>query len=156
MQLLGKIMVARRENVTSPLEFRFTGGDDRNMNWMQVQVIDPPEPPAVRSLTLKVTPPGYTNWPEEDREATSPRPLLAGSRVQLAGKATKRLKPASRLRFDDGRELAARDRRRRPDVPRGKAVARGIGRSAARADRGEIDRLHVPSDRRRRRRGRRR
>ena len=29
MQLLGKAMVARRENVSSPLEFRFTGGDDR-------------------------------------------------------------------------------------------------------------------------------
>ncbi len=105
MQFLGKAMVARRENVSSPLEFRFTGGDDRNMNWIQVQVIDPPEPPAVCSLTLTVTPPGYTNWPAEEREATSPRPLLAGSHVQLAGKTTKRLKPASKLRFDDGRVL---------------------------------------------------
>lgn len=105
MQLLGKAMVARRENVTSPLEFRCTGGDDGNMNWTQVQVIDPPELPAVRRLTLKITPPAYTNWPEEDREATSTRPLLAGSRVQLAGKATKRLKPSSTLRLDDGRVL---------------------------------------------------
>ena len=108
MQLLGKMMVARRENVTAPLEFRFTGGDDRNMSWIEVQVIDPPEPPAVRGLTLTITPPGYTNWPEEEREATSTRPLLAGSRVQLAGKATKRLKPASRLRFDDGRVCPSR------------------------------------------------
>jgi len=105
MQLLGKAMVARRENMTSSLEFCFTGGDDQNMNWTEVQVIDPPEPPAVRSLTLKITPPSYTTWPEENREATSPRPLLAGSRVELAGKATKRLKPASKLRFDDGRVL---------------------------------------------------
>ncbi len=105
MQLLGKVMVARCENVTSPLEFCFTGGDDRKMHWIEVRVIDPPEPPAVRSLMLKITPPSYTNWPDEEREATSPRPLLAGSRVQLAGKATKRLKPASVLRFDDGHVL---------------------------------------------------
>jgi len=103
MQLLGKVMVARRENVTSSLEFCFTGGDDRNNNWAMVQVIDPPEPPTVQSLTLKITPPAYTTWPAEEREATSPRPLLAGSRVRLVGKATKRLKPASKLRFDDGR-----------------------------------------------------
>jgi hypothetical protein len=102
MQLLGEIMVARRENVTAPLEFCFTGGDDRTMNWIAVEVIDPP---VVRALTLTITPPGYTNWPEEEREATSTRPILAGSRVQLAGKATKPLQPASRLRFDDGREL---------------------------------------------------
>ena len=105
MQLLNNKMVARRENVTSPLEFRITGGDDRNMRWLDVQVIDPPEPPAVCGLTLRITPPGYTNWPEEEREATSTRPLLAGLRVQLTGKATKRLKPASRLRFDDGRVI---------------------------------------------------
>ena len=105
MQLLGKIDGRAARNVTSPLEFCFTGGDDRNMHWTEVQVIDPPEPPAVRALTLKITPPSYTNWPEEEREATSTRPLLAGSRVQLAGKATKRLKPASTLRFDDGRVL---------------------------------------------------
>ncbi len=102
MQLVGEVMLARRENVTAPLEFCFTGGDDRNMNWIEVRVIDPP---VVRDLMLTVSPPEYTNWPEEQREATLTRPLLAGSRVQIAGKATKRLKPASILRFDDGREL---------------------------------------------------
>ena len=105
MQLLGKTMAARRENVTLPLEFRCTGGDDWGMPWIEVQVIDPPETPAVRALSLKITPPRYTNWPEEDREATSPRPILAGSRVQFTGIATKRLKPTSKLRLDDGRVL---------------------------------------------------
>ena len=62
----------------APLEFCFTGGDDRKMKWIEVQVIDPPEPPAVRSLTLKISPPSYTNWPDEQREATSTRPILAG------------------------------------------------------------------------------
>jgi len=103
MQRLNNKMVARRENVVSPLEFGFSGGDDRNMHWTEVQVIDPPEPPAICALTLRITPPGYTNWPEEQREATSPRPILAGSCVQLAGKATKRLSPASTLQLDDGR-----------------------------------------------------
>ncbi len=105
MQLLGKTMAARRDNVTSPLEFRCTGGDDRSMSWTEVQVIDPPEPPAVRALTLKITPPSYTNWPDEDREAVSPRPLLAGSRVQFTGIATKPLKSTSKQRLDDGRLL---------------------------------------------------
>ena len=102
MRPLGKVMVARRENVTGPLEFSLTGGDDR-------QALDPgpsrrsAPAPAVRSLTLRITPPAYTNWPEEEREAASTRPILAGSRVRLAGKATKRLKPRSTLRLDDGR-----------------------------------------------------
>ncbi len=105
MQLLGQKMLARRENVRSALEFRCTGGDDRHMGWIEVRVVEPPEPPAVRGLTLTITPPAYTNWPPEQREAASTRPLLAGSRVRLAGRATKRLKPASRLRLDDGRSL---------------------------------------------------
>jgi len=103
MQHLNNKMVARREKVTSAMEFGFTGGDDRNMHWTEVQVIDPPEPPAISSLTLRIHPPSYTNWPDEQREATSTRPILAGSRVQLAGKATKRLGPACKLRLDDGR-----------------------------------------------------
>ncbi len=106
MQSLGKAMAARRESVTLPLEFRCTGGDDEGMRWTEVQVIDPPETPAVRALTLKITPPRYTNWPDEDREATSQRPILAGSRVQFSGTASKRLKPTSKLRLDDGRNFS--------------------------------------------------
>jgi hypothetical protein len=105
MQLVGNVAVARRENMSAPLEFRCTGGDDQGWDWNEVRVIEPPEPPAVRSLALKITPPDYTNWPAEDRDATSPRPILAGSHVQISGKATKRLKPASQLRFDDGRTM---------------------------------------------------
>ena len=103
MRLLGKTMVARRESVNAPLKFGFSGGDDRNVHWTEVQVIDPPQPPAVRWLRLKVTPPSYTNWPEEDCDAISPRAMLAGSRVQLSGEATKRLGPRSTLRLNDGR-----------------------------------------------------
>ncbi|MGA2256852.1 MAG: hypothetical protein ABSG53_19550, partial [Thermoguttaceae bacterium] len=122
MQLLSNKMVARRENVISPLEFCFTGGDDRNMHWTEVQVI---EPPAIRSLTLRITPPSYTNWPEEERAATTTRPLLAGSRVQLTGKATKRLKPASEMRFDDGHML--------PIEIDGDGVTFHVGKPSARA-----------------------
>src|SRR5208283_4401090 len=50
MQRSNNRMVARRENVISPLEFGFTGGDDRNMHWTEVQVIDAPEPPAISLL----------------------------------------------------------------------------------------------------------
>jgi hypothetical protein len=105
MQMLGKTLVARRDNVTSALDYCFTGGDDQKRIWTEVQVIDPPEPPAVRTLKLTVTPPAYTNWPAEDREATSNRPILAGSRVLFAGQTTKPLKPMSTMRFDDGRSI---------------------------------------------------
>ncbi len=72
MQLLGKVDGrAARKRDRRRWSSAVTGGDDRNMQWIAVQVIDPPEPPAVRSLTLKITPPRYTNWPEEEREATS-------------------------------------------------------------------------------------
>ena len=122
MQYLGKAMVARRENVRSPLEFRFTGGDDRNMNWIQVQVIDPPEPPAVCSLTAH----GY---PSRLHQLARGR-----ARGDIASAAIGRLARATCRQNDEtpqaGEQAAVRrrprashrDRRRRQDVPRGETV----------------------------------
>ena len=120
MQWLGKAMVARRENVTAPLEFRFTGGDDRNMNWVQVQVIDPPEPPAVLRADAHRYP--------------SPLHELARGRARgnLDSAAIGRLPRATFRQSDQtaqtgeqaaiGRRprVSRRDRRRWIDVPRGK------------------------------------
>ena len=101
---LGPAMIARRENMTKPLDYRVTGGDDRSMPWMPVEVLDPP---AVAALSVSVVPPGYTNWPRETHDATSAAPVLAGSRVELFGEASKLLRSAV-LRLENGRELPAR------------------------------------------------
>ena len=77
MHPLGQSMIARRENVARPLEFRVTGGDDRSMPWRPVEVLDPP---TVRSLSLDIVPPSYTNWPRETRDAAAASPILSGSR----------------------------------------------------------------------------
>ena len=98
---LGQALVARREKLACPLEFRVTGGDDQSMPWMPVDVL---EPPAVAALRVTVSPPAYTNWPDETHDATSILPVLAGSRVRIWGEATKPLRSAV-LRLDGGREL---------------------------------------------------
>lgn len=104
MHSLGQSMIARRESVARPLEFRVTGGDDQSMPWRLVEVLDPP---AVQSLSLDVVPPSYANWPRETRDAASASPILSGSRVELSGEASKPLRSAV-LQLDGGREIAAR------------------------------------------------
>ena len=104
MRPLGPAMIARRENMTRPLDFRVSGGDDQSMPWMPVEVL---EPPAVTALSVEVVPPGYANWPRETRDATSAAPILTGSRVELSGEASKPLRSAA-LRLENGRELPGR------------------------------------------------
>ena len=152
MQLVGEVMLARRENVTAPLEFCFTGGDDRNMNWIEVQVIDPPE--VVREPDAHGQPSRIHELARGEREATSTRPLLAGSRGADCRQGDQAAQAGEQAAVRRRPRIAAGDRRRRPDVPRGKTVVRCNGRSR-RADRGEIHRLHVATGRCRRRRGRR-
>ncbi len=104
MRPAGQAMIARRENITRPFECRVTGGDDQSMPWVRIEVLDPP---AVASLSLDLFPPGYTNWPHETRDAASPLPILAGSRVELSGEASKPLRSAV-LHCDGGRDIPAR------------------------------------------------
>ena len=104
MRPLGPAMIARRENMTRPLDFRISGGDDQSMPWMPVEVLDPP---AVTALSIDVVPPGYANWPRETRDAASAAPILAGSRVELSGESSKPLRSAV-LRLENGRELPGR------------------------------------------------
>ncbi len=86
MHLLGHTMVARRENVTRPFSYRVEGGDDRSMPWIAVEVV---EPPAIESLAIKLIPPDYTGWPVE--KAQRHLRALVGTRVRMAGRATKPL-----------------------------------------------------------------
>ncbi len=102
MRLLGKAMVARRENVTRPFSFQVEGGDDRWTHWERVEVVDPP---AIESLAVKLIPPPYTGWPVEraDRNFRA----LIGTRIEISAKATKPLSSAL-LCLEGGREIPGR------------------------------------------------
>jgi hypothetical protein len=157
MHPLGMAMLARREKMTRPLEFRVTGGDDQSMPWMLVEVL---EPPTVTALSVDVVPPGYTNWPRETRDAASAAPLLAGSRVELSGESTKSLRSAM-LRFENGRNVPGRvdgDGRKfhigasSPELPSGLELDKSTAYTIALEDRDglrggeESWRFHVQAD----------
>jgi hypothetical protein len=89
MDFVGGIMVAQRESVMRPFSFRVEGGDDRSMDWQPVEVVDPP---AIKSLKIKLIPPAYTRqaprYSERDIRA------IVGTRVEMSAVATKRLASA--------------------------------------------------------------
>ncbi|MBN1590000.1 MAG: hypothetical protein JW888_10830 [Pirellulales bacterium] len=97
MHRIGSIMVARRDNVTEPFAYRIEGGDDRSMDWIEVQVV---EPPAIASLNATIRPPDYTGRPAS--QSTGQLQLLRGSRVSISALATKPLSRAE-LHSDDDR-----------------------------------------------------
>ena len=102
MHFAGGAMVARRENVVQPFAYRVEGGDDQNMLWIPVQVL---EPPAVASLSVALVPPAYTGWPATKAEGHLR--ALVGTEVQIAAASTKPLR-AVWLLLEDGRQIAAR------------------------------------------------
>ena len=99
MHFLGDAMTARRENVSRPFSFRVEGGDDSSMDWVPVEVL---EPPGIDSILVKLIPPAYTGLPAETAERLIR--ALAGTRVQIAGRATKPLESAA-LCLDGGRQV---------------------------------------------------
>jgi hypothetical protein len=101
MRGVEQAMVADRENVVRPFSYRIEGGDDRSMPWTDVEVVDPP---AIESVSIRLTPPAYTGQPP----TTSERHIRAivGTRVQIAGKASKPLRSAD-LCFENGRRTPA-------------------------------------------------
>jgi len=94
-------ITARRESVLRPFSYRAEGGDDALMDWIDVEVV---EPPTLARLAIRLVPPAYTGLPAE----TSPRDIraLVGTRVKISAVADRPLKFA-RLRLDDGREVDA-------------------------------------------------
>jgi hypothetical protein len=90
MKTLGDTMLARRENVTRPFRFRAIGGDDHDMAWIPLEVVDPPQ---IDSLEVKLHPPAYTGWSTE--EAPRNFRALEGTQVTIAATASKPLRDAS-------------------------------------------------------------
>jgi hypothetical protein len=103
MRFAAGAMTAERENVQRPFAYRITGGDDRtSIPWTDVEVV---EPPAVASLSVRLTPPAYTGWPAKTSEPGIR--ALVGTRAAMTGRASKPLAGA-KLCFDDGWKLPGR------------------------------------------------
>ena len=90
MQLLNGVVVARKQQVNRPFSYRAEGGDDQSMDWIPLEVV---EPPRIESLGVTLHPPEYTGLPVEPGEKSIH--ALRGTRVAFAGKATKPLSRAT-------------------------------------------------------------
>ena len=101
MTRVGDVMVARRENVQHSFAFRAEGGDDRNMRWQLVEVV---EPPQLETLSITVHPPAYTGL----LTARTERHLnvLAGTGIELNGTASEPLASA-RIMFEGSEPIVA-------------------------------------------------
>ncbi|HEX3726872.1 MAG TPA: hypothetical protein VHV08_11545, partial [Pirellulales bacterium] len=101
MQKLGAAIVARKDHVSRPFWYRAEGGDDRSMDWIRLEVV---EPPRVDSLGVTLHPPAYSGLSVE----TSDKHIraLRGTRVELAGTSTKKLVGA-RVHQDSGAVIPA-------------------------------------------------
>jgi len=89
MRYVDGVMVARREDLTRPFSYRVEGGDDHSMPWIPVEVL---EPPALESISVKLTPPDYTGWSSEQGKESIR--ALVGSRVEITARSTKPLRNA--------------------------------------------------------------
>ena len=94
-------MVAHREGVVRPFEYRAEGGDDDSMPWIQLDVI---EPPAVEAFEVTLYPPTYTGWgpTKSDKRVRA----LQGTRVGVRGSSTKPLASAH-VELESGQTIEA-------------------------------------------------
>lgn len=99
MSMLNGVMVARKEGVTRPFSYRAEGGDDSSMPWIRLEVV---EPPRLDGLELTLIPPAYSGLASESGEKNIR--ALRGTRVEMAGASTKKLRRAS-IRLEGGEEL---------------------------------------------------
>ncbi|MEE3368720.1 MAG: hypothetical protein VX346_05185 [Planctomycetota bacterium] len=83
------------KNITQPVQFRATGGDDYTMNWSTVHVVDPPR---IESFLLRLHPPAYTGWPIQPTDRTIR--ALAGTRIEIGAYSNKPLMNVT-LRSED-------------------------------------------------------
>ncbi len=101
MQPIGDVMVARKEKVSRPFDYRAQAGDDRKMAWIHVEVV---EPPTIKELRIALHPPAYTGWPA----STSERRIVAlrGTTVDFSA-VTNRPLTAATYHQSNGLDLAA-------------------------------------------------
>ncbi len=99
MRWLNGALVARKDNVQRPFEYRATGGDDDTMPWRRLEVL---EAPRIAQLGVTLHPPQYTGLPVEESDKAIH--AIQGTRVALQGTVTKQVAKAT-LRHEDGGEL---------------------------------------------------
>ncbi|MBI2824870.1 MAG: hypothetical protein HYX69_09305 [Planctomycetia bacterium] len=101
MQLVNGMLLARRERVERPFEYRAAGGDDHAMPWTHLEVVEPPE---LRDASVTLSFPDYTGWP--DRSGELHVRGIAGAKVSILATTTKPLRSAT-VRTDDEEDVAA-------------------------------------------------
>lgn len=77
-------MIYRRENLTRALRYRAIGGDDDTMEWITLEVV---EPPAVEQLAIRLQPPAYSGLvaSEVSRGTIS---VLLGTTINVTGRTS--------------------------------------------------------------------
>lgn len=90
MQPLGQKLTHRLPGVTRGFRYRATGGDDQNMAWRELRVV---QPARVLSQEIHLVPPAYTGLAA--RTATGSFRALQGTRVALHVRVSKRLAAAA-------------------------------------------------------------
>lgn len=74
----------RREGLLYPFWYRLTGGDDTSMEWIRVEVL---EPPRLENSQVRLFPPAYTGLPPET--AGQWIRALVGTRVEISGQTSR-------------------------------------------------------------------
>ncbi len=101
MHNLAGLRVARKESVSRPFWYRASGGDDDSMEWLRLEVV---EPPRLESLRVTLHPPAYSGMAVANSEKSIH--ALRGTKVELAGSSTKKLRRAE-VHQENGPTLAA-------------------------------------------------
>lgn len=102
MRLVNDAMLARKENVSRSFAYRAVGGDDFSMEWIDLEVV---EPPRIEELAVTLRYPDYTGWPPE---AAQPHlRALVGTRVELTGHTDRPL-TAANVHVDENEPIAGR------------------------------------------------
>ncbi len=98
---LGGQLLARREGVDRPFEYRAVGGDDHLMRWRSVELVEPPIL-AAGNLTLHF--PDYTGWPARESELNTR--ALVGTKIAIDATSTTPLSTAT-VRLGEDQALPA-------------------------------------------------
>lgn len=88
-KLVGDQAIAVKDRVERPFSYRFVGGDDDTMEWIDLEVLDPP---IAERFSIQIAPPPYSGLPQGESSGTLR--VLAGTSLSLAGKADKPLASA--------------------------------------------------------------
>lgn len=99
MVYTGGKMTHRLADVDRSFRYRATGGDDWNMEWIRLQVVDAPR--VIESRIL-LRPPAYTGIPEEQSERVLRG--FAGTSVEFSGRTSKPISSAT-LVFRTGEHM---------------------------------------------------